>query len=357
MVGRTSLYFSLCAFSLSLAAEARAQQSFRNLTEGVNKKLVKVYGAGSYKRLAGYGTGIVVSPKGYILTVNNTLLDSRDLRVHLWDGRKYHAKIVVKEPALDVALIKIESTVDGLPYFDMARECKRPLAEAGDWVLAFSNQFKIANREEPMSVQRGTVAAYSKLNSRSGAFTAPYRGDVYFIDAITNNPGAAGGVITNRKGELLGILGRELRNRLSDTYINYAVPILAKTEITRDKKKVTVDIAEFVKLGMEGKYVPGTAPEKRKGPGVYTGIVLVPNVVERTPPYIEEIDPRSPAAKAGLRVDDLIVYMDGQLMSTIKVFEDQLSNYQPGDEVELQVERKGELVGIKLKLAKVKKKK
>jgi serine protease Do len=349
--------FCLLTLALSLAAPVRGQESFRKLTDGVNKKVVKLYGAGSYKRLPSYGTGILVSPKGYILTVNNHLLDTRDLRVHLWDGRKYHAKIIVQEPSLDVALVRIESTVDGLPYFDMAKECKRPLAEPGDWVLAFSNQFKIANREEPQSVQRGTVAAYSKLNSRSGAFNAPYRGDVYFIDAITNNPGAAGGIITNRKGQLLGLIGRELRNRLSDTYINYAVPIQAKTEITRDKKKVTVDIAEFVRLGMQGKYIPGKAPEKRKGPGVYTGIVLVPNVVERTPPYVEEIEPKSPAAKAGLKVDDLIVYMDGQLMSTISIFMDQLSSYQPGDEVEIQVERKGELVAIKLKMAKLKKKK
>src|SRR5262249_55605374 len=148
-----------------------------------------------------------------------------DLRVHLYDGRKFHAKILVKEPALDVALVKIDYKNNDLPYFDIAQAAKRPKAENGDWVLAFSNQFLIATREEPMSVQRGVVAAYTQHKGRRGIFDAPYNGSVYLIDAITNNPGAAGGVLTTRKGELLGIIGRELRNRLSDTFINYAVPI------------------------------------------------------------------------------------------------------------------------------------
>ena len=79
-------------------------------------------------------------------------------------------------------------------------------------MLAFSNQFKIALRDEPMSVQRGVIAALADLRGRRGVFDAPFTGDVYFLDAIACNPGAAGGIVTNRKGELLGILGRELKD-------------------------------------------------------------------------------------------------------------------------------------------------
>src|SRR5262249_54736893 len=82
-------------------------------------------------------------------------------------------------------------------------------------------------------VQRGVISGYSKLPLRRGIFEAPYSGEVYVIDAITNNPGAGGGVITSRKGELLGLIGKELRNNLTDTWINYAVPIQATAKATR----------------------------------------------------------------------------------------------------------------------------
>src|SRR5262249_30191593 len=157
---------------------------------------------------------------------------------------------------------------------------------------AFSNQFQIATRDEPVSVQRGVIAAYSKLQGRRGIFDFPYTGDVYVIDAITNNPGAGGGVVTTRKGELLGIIGKELRNTLTATWINYAVPIHV--------------VAKFAELGMKGEYKPIVKERPAGGPGGYHGIVLVPNVIERTPPYVEEVMPDSPAAKAGLRPDDLI---------------------------------------------------
>jgi S1-C subfamily serine protease len=349
------LKFAALPLAFCLAAPLAAQESFRGVTDQVNKKLVKLYGAGGFKSLASYGTGIVVSPRGHILTVNNHLLDTRDLRVHLHDGRKFHAQVIAKEPALDVALVLIDDYKnDDLPCFDIPSESQKPQAEAGDWVLAFSNQFKIASREEPMSVQRGTVSAYCKLHGRRGVHDAPFQGEVYFIDAITNNPGAAGGPLTTRKGELLGIIGRELRNRLSDTWINYAVPIQAKADITREGKKASVDIPFFVQEAMKGKYKQSDLKKKKSGVGVYTGIVLVPNVVERCPPYVEEVVPDSPAAKAGLKPDDLIVYMNGELVSTINIFNDYLNNYHPGEEIQLEVQRGTELVGVKLMLAKPK---
>ena len=108
--------------------------------------------------------------------------------------------------------------VEFLPHYDFAKEAAAAARrEPGDWVLAFSNQFQIAMRDEPMSVQRGVISAYADLRGRRGVFDAPFTGDVYFLDAIACNPGAAGGIVTNRKGELLGIIGRELK----DTRIRY----------------------------------------------------------------------------------------------------------------------------------------
>src|SRR5581483_5024747 len=201
-------------------APIRADESFAKVADQVNQKLVKLFGAGGIRGLASYGTGIIVSPDGYILTAASHILDTPDLRVHLWDGTRYYAKVVAIEPQLDVALVKIDSKEKlELAYFDVAAAAKRPTAEAGTNVLAFSNEFQIATRDEPMSVMRGVIAAYAKLYGRIGIFEAAYKGDVYVIDAITNNPGAAGGALTTRKGELLGILGKELRNEQTNTWL------------------------------------------------------------------------------------------------------------------------------------------
>jgi len=313
------------AVLLLLGAAARTEDSFAAVSGEVNKKVVKVFGSGGFQGLAAYGTGILVSAEGHILTVASHLLDTQDLRVHLYDGRRFEkVKVLYVEPDLDAALLKIDK-VEDLPYFDIVQAAKAPLAQPGDWILAYSNQFQIATRDEPMSVQRGVIAALSKLQGRKGVFDAPYTGEVYVIDAITNNPGAGGGALTTRKGKLLGMIGKELRNTLTDTWINYAVPIPF--------------LAKFVEQAKKGEYVVKPKKESPGGPGGYHGIILVPNVVERTPPFIEEVAARSPAAKAGLKIDDLIVYVEGEQVVTIKAFQDLMRRYRPGDAVKLEVRR------------------
>jgi serine protease Do len=297
--------------------------------------MVKLFGSGGFRGLNSYGTGVVVSPDGYVLTVANPLLDTPDLRVHLWDGRRLQAKVVVAEPELDAALVKIEGAED-LPFFDLSQAGKMPLAPPGTWIMAFSNQFQIATREEPLSVQHGVISAYSKLHGRRGIFDAPYTGEVYVLDAITNNPGAGGGAVTTRKGELLGFIGKELRNSLSDTWINYAVPIQV--------------VADFVEKAKRGEYKPVAREKPTGGPGGFHGIILVPNVVERTPPYVEDTLPGSPAAKAGLKPDDLIVYVDGEKVVSIKEFRDIVDRARPGTAFRLEVRRGDKLTTVDLKL-------
>src|SRR5207249_9236597 len=131
---------------------------------------------------------------------------------------------------------------------------KAPLALPGDSILAFSNLYQIATRDEPMSIMRGVVAAYTKLQGRLGVFEATYRGDVYIVDAITNNPGAAGGALTTRQGQLLGLIGKELRNSLTDTWVNYAIPLQTRFEVQDGEKKTTVSLLDFVEK--KDKYKP-----------------------------------------------------------------------------------------------------
>ncbi len=348
-----ALAWGLSLGVLLLVAPVRGDEPATKVVQDVNEKLVKIYGAGGIQRLASYGTGLVVSPDGYILTVNSHILESQDLRVHMADGTRYHAKVVAREMNLDVALIRIGTDklkVEGLPYFDVAEAARRAPAEPGTSILAFSNQFQIATRDEPMSVQRGVIAAYTKLHGRTGIAEAPYTGNLYVVDAPTNNPGAGGGVITTRKGDLLGIIGKDLRNETTNTWVNYALPINASAEVTGDKgEKVRVSIVDMV--DKKEAYRSPTREAKTGGKELpYTGLVLVPNVVDRTPPYVDRVEPDSPAAVAKLKPDDLIVYVEGQPVSSIQNYNELLRTFEPGREIRLDV-RRGDLIeSVKIKL-------
>lgn len=194
-----------------------------------------------------------------------------------------------------------------------------------------------------MTVQRGVVAAVAPLFGRIGIFEAPYTGPVYVVDAITNNPGAAGGALTTRSGELVGVIGRELRNDQTQTWINYAVPIGAAVP-SRGSRERILTLAELV--DKKEKYRPSGRPDRAERSGdwnVRAGWVLVPQVIDRTPPYIEEVEPNSPASRAGARADDLIVYLDGAPVPTITALREILDKYRPGDKVRVEVRRQDRL--------------
>src|ERR1019366_7355812 len=133
-----------CILLLAITTAASAQDPVTKTSTTVNKKMVKLFGIGGFKGLPSYGTGILVSEKGYILTVNNHILNTPGILVHLYDGRQYQAKVLAREPELDIALLKIDEDVDFLPHYDFAKEAEHARAENGDWILAFSNEFKIA---------------------------------------------------------------------------------------------------------------------------------------------------------------------------------------------------------------------
>src|SRR5690606_33744469 len=110
----------------------------------------------------------------------------------------------------------------------------------------------------------------------------------YIVDAVTNNPGAAGGVLTNYEGELLGMLGRELRNADSNTWINYVIPVAELAP--------TIDAIRTGDFSARDNAPEQTNPQTCSA--LDFGIVLVPDVIERTPAYIDSVRPESQAAEA-----------------------------------------------------------
>ncbi len=328
-----ALASALCFLAVpALAADSPAADAI----EAVQPKIVKIHGAGGVAGLEPYQSGFLISPEGHILTVWSYVLDTDYLTVTMNDGRKFEGKLVGANPRLEIAVLKINAQ-QPLPHFNLAASAS---ADTGTRVLAFSNLFGVAVGEEAASVQHGIIAARSRLDARRGTFETPYHGPVYVIDAITNNPGAAGGALTNLRGELLGMLGKELRNALNNTWLNYAVP----------SDQLTAAIDQIIS-GKPRPADPANKPDARRSDLdlAQFGIVLVPDVLERTPPFVDEVRPGSAAAAAGVRTDDLVVFVGEHLVQSCKSLRDELSRLQPGDDIKLVMMRSQDLLEVVLK--------
>jgi len=311
--------------TLSVAAPVFAQVPPADALEQTQPKVVKIYGAGGFRGMEPYQSGILVSGEGHILTVWSYVLDTDEITATLSDGRKFDAKLLGADPRLEIAVLKIEA--EGLPCFDLAEAAE---IESGARVLAFSNLFGVATGNEAASVQHGGVSVKTPLHARRGVFSSVYRGEVYVLDAVTNNPGAAGGALVTRRGRLVGILGKELRNSQNNTWLNYAMPI--------------GQLRESVEAIRAGRFV-AERPEEPAGKPArplelsLLGIVLVPDVLERTPPYVDLVRPGSPAAEAGIRPDDLILLVGDRLIQSCKALQEELGMIDFEDPVKLTVLR------------------
>ncbi len=338
---RLRAYCIACAaFALALsparASSLRAaDQSLHDTIRQAQRKVVKIYGAGGVRGLEAYQSGVLISPEGHVLTVFSYVLDVDDLAVVLDDGRKYTAQVLGVDPVRELAVLKLPVEDERLPAFDLATARK---ARVGDRVLALSNLFNIAGRDEPVSVLQGVVTALAPLDARRGGFQSAYHGTVYVLDAAANNPGAAGGALVDWRGDLVGLLGKELRNGATGAWIHYALPIENIAE--------TVD---NLKAGQSLEKADAAAAPLEPLSLADLGIVLVPDVLERTPPYIDAIFPKSPAVQGKLRPDDLIVFIDGEPTASCKAVVEAVRRREKFDEVRVSVLRNGKLVEAPLR--------
>jgi serine protease Do len=302
--------------------------------EYILPRTVKIFGAGGLAKLASYGTGFLVSKDGHIVTVWSHVLDPDEVSVVLDDGRRFPAKVLGAEPPLDLAVLKIDAPDRDLdlPHFNLDTEIGT--ASAGARVLGFSNMFKVATGDEPVSVLHGVVMSRTKLRARRGTYQIPYDGEVYVVDAITNNSGAAGGILTTRDGKLLGMIGRELRNSQTNTWVNYSIPL------TVLKTPVQEIISGNFTSTQKPLDDPGAAA--RYHPRDF-GIVMIPDVLFRTPAYVDMVVAGSPAKEAGLKPDDLILFVNDELMQSVRMTKKELGRLEAGDRLSIVVRRKDQL--------------
>ncbi len=323
-------------FVVLLGAPVTQQVRAQSTIDTVQPTIVKIFGAGGLRNLNAYSTGILVEERGYVMTVWNHVLDTSELTVVLSDGRRYSAEVVDAEPALDVAVLRLQSADETFPAIRLADAAD---VTVGTRVLAFSNMFKVATGDEPVSVVHGVVAARTRLSTRRGVFEMSLDTPLYILDAITNNAGAEGGLLTTLAGQPIGMIGRQLRNAETNTWVNYAVPL---TELRDVVERM---IAGNYTARAEAESVAATRPEF--DPADF-GLVLVPDVVRRTPGYVDAVLPGSPAAVAGIRRDDLVVFVDDELVQSVGDVRRALGRSQPKQKIRLVVRRGDALKTVEL---------
>ena len=329
---RSLTVLCLCLYLALPASGTQLRQTIRM----AQRKVVKLYGAGGLRRLEAYQSGILISADGEILTALSYVLDTDDLVAVLDDGRRLQVEIFGSDPVSELAVLRpTKSEEVEVPYFDLSAAVS---ARPGQRVLAVSNLYNIATGDEPASVLQGVVSAVAPLNARRGAEQAQYRETVYVLDAQSNNPGAAGGALVDWQGQLVGILGKELRSRVTGTWLNYALP-------AREVESVVADILAGRELA--------TASEDRITPeeslsSEALGFMLVPDVLQRTPPYIDVVHPNSPAGEAGLKSDDLVIFLNDEPMASCIAVKRLLAYCEVDQEVTISVLRNGELLVFRL---------
>jgi S1-C subfamily serine protease len=302
--------------------------SFQDRVMSSELKTVKLYGAGGMG-LDSYQSGFFISAEGHILTVWSTVLDVSDIYAVTSDGRRLKAQIVGIDPNLEVAVLKADQPPPA--FFALAESA--PAATPGERVLAISNLFSIAAGNEMLSVQKGVIMTITDLKARRGNFQSVYQGPALIIDAMSNNPGAAGGALVNLNGQLLGILGKELRDTSANIWINYALPVS--------------QFKQPVQSILDGKTIARTTtnrkPADRPTSLQTLGVALIPNVLAKTPAYVDLVEPNSRAAKAGLQPDDLILFVNSQRISSQNSLLEELNYLDRGDQLALLVQRGTEL--------------
>jgi len=262
------------------------------------------------RRQLGTGSGVIISPDGYIITNNHVIDASEELSVTLNDNRTLVAKIIGTDPKTDIALLKIESD-DALPYATFGDS---DTAKIGEWVLAVGNPFNLTS-----TVTAGIISAKSR--DLSGVSNQSF----IQTDAAVN-PGNSGGALVNTNGELIGI--NTAISSQTGSYIGYSFAVPSNIA-----KKVIQDIMEFGNvqngiLGVQGGSLNSAYAEKL-GIGETEGF------------YIDEVLEDTGADIAGLKSGDIIKKLDNIKINKFSDLSGFISTKRPNDVISVHFLRNG----------------
>ncbi len=272
------------------------------------------------KRQVAQGSGFIISPDGYILTNNHMVGGAETVTVQLDDGRKITAEIVGADPQTDVAVVKIKE--DNLPYIKLANS---DVLGVGEWVVAIGNPFGLSH-----TVTAGIVSA----KGRNSIGVAAYE-DFIQTDAAINF-GNSGGPLLNLDGQAVGI-NTAIIGPGGNVGIGLAIPSNMANDIYAQLKESGEVVRGF--LGVQGNDV-------ESGMGEYFGLendegVVIVSVVED-----------SPAEKAGVKQDDVVVELENEPVAGWNEFRNRVAMYKPGSKVRVVVMREGQRKALTVTLDK-----
>jgi serine protease Do len=272
--------------------------------------------------LQGLGSGVIVSPDGYILTANHVVSGAEEIMVGLGtELRKYKAKKVGTDPGTDVALLKIdEKNLPGITFADSEK------ARAGDIVLAVGNPFGLRQ-----TVTMGIISAIG----RGGVGIVDYENFIQTDAAI--NMGNSGGALVDIKGELLGINTAIFSRTGGNQGVGFAIP----ANLARDVMQSLREKGRVVR-GYIGASVQPLTPElaeamKLKG--------------EPTGALVGEVAPNTPSQKAGIKTGDVITAVNGKKINNARELRLMIGSMAPGTKAQIEVNREGQKKMFDVELA------
>jgi serine protease Do len=267
------------------------------------------------RRASSLGSGVIVSTDGYVLTNNHVVEQATSVKVALSDRRELTAKIVGSDPQTDIALLKLDAK--GLPNMHLGDSAK---VQVGDIALALGNPFGIGQ-----TVTMGIIGA----KGRGGLGIEDYEDFIQTDAAI--NPGNSGGALVNTNGDLIAINTAILSGGGGNQGIGFAIPINMAKEVMDQLTKTGKITRGYIGAGIQD-VTPALAKAFKLPDG--RGAV------------IREVEPGSPAAKAGLQPGDVVTAVDNEPVPDANSFKLRMSRTAPGTTVHLKVLRDGAVKDI-----------
>jgi len=270
----------------------------------------------------GLGSGVIISPDGYIVTNNHVIDGATDIRVTMSNREVLPAKLIGTDPLTDLAVIKVNGTnLPSVPWGDSAN------LHPGQTVLAFGNPYGMQ-----FTVTRGIISALNRPNPDASDRHKP--GEFIQTDAAIN-PGNSGGALVNARGELIGINTFLISSNGSFSGMGFAIP----TQIVEPTVQTLIRDGK-VSHGLIGIGITDVTPDNAKFFDMKTASGAV----------VTQVDPNSAGGKAGLKTGDVITQLNGQPITDAGQLQMLVGQKQPGQSIQLDVMRNGKNMTVPVTL-------